>query len=240
MVRTVKEEQYAAKRSDILKAAQHLVFTKGYEQMSIQDILNALGISKGAFYHYFDSKADLLEAYIERGQDDLDKVFRSIVDDPSLSALDKLQRFFATLEQARRTQQVFIADVMRVWFADDNAIVREKFDEVVVRRRAPLLNAIVRQGIQEGSFATPYPDQAGQVILSITRGMGTVVLKLLLAFEQQHDALHYVNEIVAASAATAEAIERVLRSSNRILDRPDAQAVQGWMVALNRETLTLR
>jgi AcrR family transcriptional regulator len=32
-----------------------LVFTKGFEQMSIQDILDELHISKGAFYHYFDS-----------------------------------------------------------------------------------------------------------------------------------------------------------------------------------------
>jgi hypothetical protein len=57
---------------------------------------------------------------------------------------------------------------------------------------------------------------------------------LTLAFEQEPDALHYIDEIVAASAATAEAIERVLGSSVRILDRPDAQAVKGWMVALSR------
>ena len=120
---------------------------------------------------------------------------------------------------------------MRVWFADDNAIVREKTDEVIVRRRAPLLNAIVRQGIREGVFTTPYPDQAGQVILSLTRGMGNVALKLILAFEQDRSARHYVDDIVAASAALAEAIERVLGSSERILDRPDAQAVQAWLDA---------
>lgn len=235
MTRTVKEQEYTAKRNEILDGAQRLVFTKGYERMSIQDILDSLGISKGAFYHYFDSKAALLEAYIERGQDDLDEVFRAIVNDPSLSALDKFQRFFATLDRMRRTQQAFLADLIRVWFADDNAIVREKTDEVIVARRAPLLNAIVRQGVQEGVFTTPYPDQAGQVILSITRGMGNVVLKLILAFEQERDALHYINEIVAASAAMAEAIERVLGSSVPILDRPDAQAVKGWMVALSRD-----
>ncbi len=236
MTRTVKEEEYTAKRNEILDAAQRLVFTKGYERMSIQDILDALRISKGAFYHYFDSKAALLEAYIERGQDDLDKVFGAIVEESNLSALDKFRRFFAALDQVRLSQQAIISDVMRVWFADDNAIVREKIDEVIVARRAPLLNAIVRQGIQEGVFTTPYPDQAGQVILSITRGMGNVVLKLVLAFEQDRATLRYIDEIVAASAATAEAIERVLGASVHILERPDAQAVKGWMVTLNRET----
>jgi len=234
MVRTVNEEESTAKRNEILDIAQRHIDTKGYERMSIQDIRRELGMSNGAFYHYFDSKAALLTAYIERGQDDLDKVFRAIVEDPSLSARDKFQRFFASLNRARRNQQAFLADLLRVWFADDNAIVREKTDEVIVARRAPLLNAIVRQGVQEGVFTTPYPDQAGQVILSITRGMGNVVLKLILAFEQEPDALHYIDEIVAASAAMAEAIERVLGSSVRILDRPDAQAVKGWMVALSR------
>ncbi len=42
MARTVKEEEYAVKRKEILDAAQRLVYTKGYEQMSIQDILNEL------------------------------------------------------------------------------------------------------------------------------------------------------------------------------------------------------
>jgi AcrR family transcriptional regulator len=235
MARSIKEEEYTAKRNEILDAAQRLVFTKGYERMSIQDILDALGISKGAFYHYFDSKAALLEAYIERGQGDVDKVFRAIVEDPNLSALDKFRRFFATLDRMRRTQQAFLADLMRVWFADDNAIVREKTDEVTVRRRAPLLNAIVRQGVQEGVFTTPYPDQAGQIILSITRGMGNALINLMLAFEREPDELHYINDIVATSAAIAEAIERVLGSSVRILDRPDAQAVNEWMVALSRD-----
>src|SRR5215467_13975135 len=122
MARSVKEEEYAAKRNEILDVAQRLVFTKGYEQMSIQDILDALAISKGAFYHYFDSKPALLEAFIERGQEILEQTFRAIVDDPHLSALDKLRRFFSVLEGARLANQAFLTDLAHVWFADENAI----------------------------------------------------------------------------------------------------------------------
>jgi hypothetical protein len=134
------------------------------------------------------------------------------------------------LDRTRSTQQALIADVMRVWFADDNAIVREKTDEVIVQRRAPLLNTIVRQGIQEGAFTTPYPDQAGQVILSITRGMGNAVLKLVLAFEQEPEQPHYIEDIVATNAASAEAIERLLGAASPCLDRPNAEEVKAWMV----------
>ncbi len=227
MVRIVKE--YAVRRDEILDAAQRLIYTKGYEKLTIRDILDALQISNGAFYHYFDSKSMLLEAIIERGQDDLDKDFRAIVDDPNLSALDKLQRFFAVLDRSRIAQQTLIADLMRVWFADDNAIVREKTDAVFVQRRAPLLNTIVRQGIQEGVFTTPYPDQAGQTILSITRGMGNAVLKLVLAFDQEREQQHYIDDIVATNAASAEAIERVLGASSACVYRPTAEDVKAWL-----------
>ena len=48
MARIVKEEAYTGKRNVILDVAQRLIYTKGYEQMTIQDILAELQISKGA------------------------------------------------------------------------------------------------------------------------------------------------------------------------------------------------
>ena len=54
------------KRAGILDAAERLFLEKGYEGTSVQDILDALGMSKGGFYHYFDSKEAVLRAVSER------------------------------------------------------------------------------------------------------------------------------------------------------------------------------
>ena len=89
MVRTVNAQGPALKRSEILDVARRLVYTKGYEQMAIQDILDALRMSKGAFYHYFNSKQDLLEALIHQMER-----FYPILQDPQLPVLERLQRFF--------------------------------------------------------------------------------------------------------------------------------------------------
>jgi hypothetical protein len=67
--------------------------------------------------------------------------------------------------------------------------------------------------------------------------MGNAVIKLMLAFEKEPEALHYINAIVATNAASVEAIERVLGSSVRISDRPDAAAVKAWLAPLSRETI---
>ncbi len=114
MARTVKEQEFAGKRNDILAAAQRLVYTKGYERMTIQDILSELKISSGAFYHYFDSKLAVLEAFIERMHEEAEKPLLPIVHDAHLPALEKLQRFFATLDRLRTAQKTSVVELLRV------------------------------------------------------------------------------------------------------------------------------
>jgi len=54
------------RRVQILDAAEKLFFEQGYDRTSVQDILGALQMSKGGFYHYFDAKDSVLQAVSER------------------------------------------------------------------------------------------------------------------------------------------------------------------------------
>ena len=155
MARVVKEEEYTARRNEILAAAQRFVYTKGYEQMTIQDILNDLKISKGAFYHYFNSKGDVLEALVERMViDEMLPLILPIVEDPGLSAIEKLERYFDIALRWKTTQKSFMLAILRVWIADENAIVRQKILSMTLKQVTPLLTDIVRQGVEEGVFRT--------------------------------------------------------------------------------------
>ncbi len=107
MTRIVKT--HAVRRNEILDVAGRLIYTKGYEQMTIQDILDGLQISKGAFYHYFDSKQALLEAIIERMQQEVEQILLPIVQDQELSALEKLDRFFATASSWKTARKDFFS-----------------------------------------------------------------------------------------------------------------------------------
>lgn len=232
MARIIKEQEYAKKRNEILDAAQRLVYVKGYERMTIQDILADLKISSGAFYHYFDSKSAVLEGFIERIQEESGKPLLLILHDPHLPALEKLQRFFTGLDSLRTANKAAVVELLRVWYTDDNAIVRLKVDEAVLEQRAPLLTEIVRQGIREGVFTTAYPDQAGEVILSLLQGMGSTHARLLLSLGQGGDELRCIERIVATHAAYMDAIERMLGAPPNSLYRTDAEAVKVWETAL--------
>src|SRR6266516_7792838 len=185
MARIVKEP--AIRRNEILDVAQRLVATKGYEQMAIKYILDELQISKGAFYHYFDSKLALLSAVIERLQAGMEPSLLSLVHDPALPALDKLQQFFATLFRWKTAQKGYFLLLLRAWYTDDNAIVRQKVQATTFRQLTPPLETIIQQGIQEGALAIPSAEGMGRVTLTLAQDLSDLLAWWLLSDEPQRE-----------------------------------------------------
>jgi AcrR family transcriptional regulator len=233
MARIVKEEEYAARRNEILDIAQQLVYTKGYEHMTIQDILDELEISKGAFYHYFDSKGALLEALVERMiVVEVEPLLIPIVQDPHLSALEKLNRYFDTAIRWKTAKKTFMLELLRVWLADENAIVRQKMFAMTVKRVTPWLAEIIRQGIQEGVFDTSYPDQVCHVILYIVQGLSVseTIVELLLSSETNRDAARIESGITVYMDALTDALERVLGTPKGTLHLIDPETLKEWFI----------
>jgi AcrR family transcriptional regulator len=228
MARIVKEQEYALRRNAILDVAQRLVVTRGYEQMTIQDILDDLQISKGAFYHYFDSKQALLEALLERMQQELEPLLIALGLDSSLPALAKLQRFFAMLNRYKTEQKAFFLELLRVWYADDNAIVRQKMRAAGVKWITPWLVEIIRQGIQEGVFMTSYPDELGKVVLSLVESLTDALAELLLRAEHPDETLSCMERM---TAAYSDALERVLGAPKGSLQLTDTETLSEWVVS---------
>ena len=232
MPRVVKENEYAVKRNEILDVAQRLVYTTGYEQMSIQDILNELKISKGAFYHYFGSKLALLDGLVDRMMDEALQVLQPIVDAADLPAVEKLQRYFATGSRWKVARKSFMLDLLRVWYTDSNTLVRQKQAAAAVKRIAPMLAEIVRQGIAEGVFTSTYPDLIGSMIWGLAEGITDNVAELLLSNDPPADALQRLEAIIGAYS---EAMERILGAPAGSLPLADVAMMKEWLVAPPRK-----
>ncbi|EFH82532.1 transcriptional regulator, TetR family [Ktedonobacter racemifer DSM 44963] len=207
MTRSVKAHEYAEKRNAILDVAARYITTKGYEQMTTQDILEALQISRGAFYHYFESKQALLMALVERIGEQAEQLVLPIVSDREMPAQDKLLRVFAVLDQHKQENLDLVFAFMRVWYADENALFRQKLYLARIKRLAPWLSQIIQEGIAEGVFTTPYPDQAARMILALLEDLGYVTVELLLVEEGEHLDIPRMAQI---GEATMDALERVL------------------------------
>ncbi len=225
MPRTVKLEDYSRKQNEILDVAQRLVYTKGFEQFAIQDILDQLKISKGAFFHYFPSKTALLETLIERLSMQAKQLVEPIVHDPQLSALEKLHRYSDVVGRWKTAQKDLMLSVLRVWYADDNAIVRLKVQSMGLKWMAPILTDIVRQGIREGTFSFPYPDQAGEVIYHLISSLADTFAELLLHAQPDQDAFERARQSVAVYM---RALERILQAPEGSLHLMDDEILKEW------------
>jgi AcrR family transcriptional regulator len=223
MARIAKER--AVRRDEILDVAQRLVYTKGYEQMAIQDILNELQIARGTLYYYFDSKQALLEALIERMQGEMELFVLPLVHDPKLSALDKLRRFFAMINQQNSAQKSLALTFMRAWYTDDNAIARQKMRATRVKRVTPWLTTIISQGVQEGSLTVAYPDQMGRVILSLLDDLVDTLAGLLLSDDPKQHCLSQAERIVAATTC---AMTLLLGLPSDALQLADTEMLKVW------------
>jgi AcrR family transcriptional regulator len=168
-------------------------------------------------YHYFDSKSALLEALVDRLLDGAEQVLAPIALDPLPGAPAALQRFFAAFARYKAEQRPFILAVLPVWYADDNAIVREKVRTASIERLMPLVAAIVRRGGAEGAFSVAYPDEAARLVMGLTQDLADRLARALIAAQEpvqpvaaEDAAPQTAREIAQMVAATEEAVARVL------------------------------
>ncbi len=211
MARTVDPVAHAARSDAYVDAAIRLIQTKGYEQLSVQDVIEAVGTSKGAFFHYFDSKAALLAAVIDRMVETAAVIAAPVAADPSLSAMQKLQGLFSGIARWKREQPEFqpaaVEELMRTWYSDENSIVLERMRAAVGLRLTPLLVEILRQGAADGEFSLTSAEGTASVLTSLMLGLNEVAIRLFLG---RRDGTVSLETVTCTLAAYADAFERIL------------------------------
>jgi AcrR family transcriptional regulator len=226
MARIIKEEEHAARRSEILDVALRLLYTKGYERMTIQDILDELGISKGAFYHYYDSKLAVLEALLDRMVvEQVEPFLIPIVQDPHLPALEKLQRYVDSAVSWKTSKKPLMLEIAKVWRSDANALARQKLSTITIRRVIPWIVEIIRQGVREGVFTTPYPDYIGLVFIHLVQGLGDAFIELFFSREAEQEVIQRGETLVSVYNDT---LERVLGAPKGSIHVMDTKVLKEW------------
>ena len=147
----------------ILGVAFRLFMEKGYEHTSIQDIINNLGgLSKGAIYHHFKSKEDILVAVIDRMTAESNQMLADIRDSSGLSGEEKLKKIFR--ESISRSVQNDIFTVAPD-FHDNPKLLFSLLHDTIDNAAPNYILPIIRQGISDGSIKTDYPEQLAELIL---------------------------------------------------------------------------
>jgi len=213
------------RREAFLDVAQRLIQSKGYEQMTVQDVLDALDASRGAFYHYFDSKVALLEAVVERTAIQGTEAVAPVVADPNLSAVEKLTHLFSGIASYKAERKELMLALLEVWYSDDNALVRDKLRQSSGTLLGPLLASILRQGKAEGVFSVSSPEDSAHVLLWLLQGAQDLAGELF--FARQANTITY-ESVQGRLAAYQDALERVLGVPAGALGLVDEATLREW------------
>ncbi|WP_166354330.1 TetR/AcrR family transcriptional regulator [Phytoactinopolyspora limicola] len=207
MARTVDVAAHERRRNEFLDAAQRLIESRGYERMSVQDVLHETGASRGAFYHYFQAKQELLSAVVDRFADGIAALLEPIAADSALSPMDQLRGVFAELSARGGRENDELRATLGVWYSDSNVLVRQRFRTAIIDRLARLLTPVVARGVREGVFTVPDPEQAGLILATMLQDLNDALADQLFVPGSTPIAPSAVEHIVAAHSW---ALERIL------------------------------
>lgn len=194
MARITKE--YDVRKVEFLNAAQQLFFEYGYDQTSVSMILEKVGVAKGTFYHYFPSKADLLDALAERVARQGLQQLRSIVENPHLGALEKFNRYFAESPVTEEQSGEVAKTVLRVMYEDENILLRHKARVRSMELVVPELGKIIAQGVEEGIFHVPYPERTAELILMLGGELKDTYAGLFLELDEKPENITLAKQLV--------------------------------------------
>ena len=149
----------------ILDTASTLFLQKGYNKTTLQDIIDATKLSKGAIYHHFASKEAILIAVVDRIGEFNSAVLAEIRDKKGLTGAEKLREMFRTA--VRLSFQGGILNMLP--FLIENPKFMALQMESILNEAAPCyVLPILREGIADGSIRADYPEQLAEVLLLMT------------------------------------------------------------------------
>jgi len=216
---------HAVRKEAFLDVAQRLIQTKGYDAMSVQDVLDELDASRGAFYHYFDSKRELLEAVVDRFADLAMESVAPILSDPQLTAVQKLEGVFAGIARLKAEQKDLVLAILDAWMSDGNALVREKLRHMTTTRLGPMLSTVIGQGVEDGLFTSDSPDETALVLLTLIQGFQVVAGEIFIARQAGTMTFEAVRRMFAAYT---EAFERILGIAKGSITLADEATLRFW------------
>lgn len=153
------------RRTEIIDAAEMLFTTKGYTSTTINDILKEVGIAKGTFYYYFHSKEEVMDAVVMRFIEMGVKAARNIACDPNMKAPEKLFQIIMAQRPDPQSDGNKKEEMIDELHEIDNAEMHQKSLVETILKLTPVLTKVIEQGIEEGSFQTPYPKETVEFLL---------------------------------------------------------------------------
>lgn len=179
----------------ILDVAETLFLGNGYDQTTIQDIIDQLGgLTKGVIYHHFKSKKDIFDKVLERKYGN--EVTLQLDRLAGLTGFQKIKEL--SLMTMRATDHQMLAYSARTLLTNPQ-IVGDQY-KTAYETAIPLMKGFIDEGLKDGSIATDYPQEVAElIVLSTNIWLAPLIYELskeevlhkLHFFQMMYEGVHF-------------------------------------------------
>jgi AcrR family transcriptional regulator len=197
------------RRALILDAAQGLFFARGWDDVTVADVLTKAGISKGGFYHHFTAKEDLLDGVVERFTKDALNSAEAARAATSGNALVRFNAFLAETSRWKAEQGPQMKFFMDVMLRPGNDILFGRITSAASAAALPVLLDMIGQGVEDGTFDVPDVPLVGETIMAMSQTRRGILARSFEA-ARNDDLEQAVSLLDRRMVAEAALIDRML------------------------------
>jgi AcrR family transcriptional regulator len=217
-------------RKRIIDAAEKLFGEKGFQATSVQDVLDALGISKGGFYHYFETKMELLTAVCNRRAEAWYRDGVAYVRAMRAGAVEKMNAALRLVSAIDRETPAMFGEITRLTLSAQDASVRSQLRLITLETIAPLLEEIIDAGVREKQFSVRRAGEMARIITLLALDVNEEASREIAQRYEDPDCALNILEFLATYREAIETILNAPHGSMELFDFGDMISAVGRIV----------
>ena len=178
-MRDVKDPEI--RRAEIMDAAMLLFMEKGYANITTQDIVDKVNISRGLLYYHFKNKEDILYCLVERYSEKLLRDIHVIVNDDDKTAIEKIRAFIDATIISTDNVSAEGTELQKTVDLEENRYMLDKLSHKLIENLTIYFERIINQGISEKVFSVKYPSETAEFLMTayvfVSNNIGIITSK---------------------------------------------------------------
>jgi len=177
MVETQKGDN---RKREFLLTALDLFSEKGYEKTTIKDIIDRMGVSKGAFYHYFNSKEDVLISVANDYAYEAIGIIKNISAREDIDAVEKINKLLGAVNEYKSAREEERSKIKSVFNREENLKLEREIFKSLKKKSSAYFKKIIDTGVKEGTMGEPTnSEELADFILYVLNALNSSVDELL-------------------------------------------------------------
>lgn len=152
------------RKKELLKIAYDMFLAQGYENTSVDEIIERAQIAKGTYYYHFQSKERMLEEVIDMMIDSETKTAEQIIA-MDIPVPQKIVMMITSMKPTEAEQPI-----KNALFQPENVLMHHKVRKKLISVITPLLSEVIKEGVNEGIFECDNITERVKMLLIISDG----------------------------------------------------------------------